>query len=241
MHIAVVLCRNYGKMLLFCKKCHENIVSKCLEDILACAGDSEPSLGLLWRASREVYCVMLPCFIITDCEPKCLLSPLKETTTSVGAQHINSVFPLCFLPQFTPVTPLMSWLFSPVSALCTANWGLSSPSVARPKSRSSTARSEGGRPSNTGLPCRARGWWSCWMRWAPRQVGGGNPCETVGGGVGGVGWDHLWALVRVCREQIVTLLRSVVPTHLADNILHLLFSFFIFIVSFCSAQANWTL
>lgn len=60
------------------------------------------------------------------------------------------------------------------SALCVvdsaANSAPSSPNAARQRSRSSTARSEGAPPSNTGPPCRGKAWWSCWTRWAQRRV-----------------------------------------------------------------------
>lgn len=60
---------------------------------------------------------------------------------------------------------------NPAICLCsTVSLVRSSRSAARRRSRSSTARSAEVRPSNTGPPCREKAWWSCWMRWAPRQV-----------------------------------------------------------------------
>lgn len=69
------------KVLLFCAKCHGNTVSECSEEMQARAADSQTSLcppphphpqpGPPRGGQAEKFCcVMLPCFIITDCKLK---------------------------------------------------------------------------------------------------------------------------------------------------------------------------
>lgn len=130
------------------------------------------------------------------------------------------IMPICHFP-------FQAWLVCPKnkvrgSSVCAvvasaANLALSLPNAARQRSKSSTARLEGARPSNTGPPCREKAWWSCWTTWAQKRVRLSTRSYT-----GGVAFD-CWASCRwkrECEREIVRWRGSVAShacTDLTDN------------------------
>lgn len=166
---------------------------------------------------EDVHDFLLRLFMDTDL----MKLPVQKYVWTVGVP--DPLSPHVFICHF-PFQALLGCPKNKVgrSSVCAvfasaANLALSLPNAARRRSRSSTARSGGARPSNTGPPCREKAWWSCWTTWAQRRVRPSTRSPT------GVVVFDCWVSCCwkcECEREIVRWRRSVAShacTDLTDN------------------------